>query len=427
MNGVTCTGTTYCGTNCPTVNQVTCYTTCNAQTCTPSFDILYDTTDADGNYSFNGLDSANYIITPKDSIYIFIPENRTVTIINSNAIDINFSSLLNPPTSVIVVDGLKDDFYNTLTGPNDGYLQLRSYAFNDNGRPTSDADLSAKIWTAWDNEWFYLYEEVMDDTLSASATNVYDEDEIELKFDPQPTDSVTNSVWDTRLTALGPAEGVVASDSLNNVSDSQKLWVRRTIAGGYVLELAIKWSAIQSGSETITPAVDNIFGMAINQHDNDGYARREATVEWAAVLLDAVWNTPKYLGTVKFLAENKLQFIPSNTMTGITNPVPYDGSDYLTGIKNASPTTPETFNLRQNYPNPFNPTTTISFILPSKSFVSLKVFDLQGREVATIVSEELSVGTYKYQWNATNRTSGVYFYRLQTDSFTETKKLILLK
>jgi hypothetical protein len=326
-----------------------------------------------------------------------------------------------------VVDGLKDDFYNTLTSPNDGYLQLRSYAFNDNGIPTSDADLSAKVWTAWDNEWFYLYEEVMDDTLSANATNVWEEDEIELMFDPQPTDSVTNSIWEPRLTALGPAEGVVAWDNMDNVSASQKLWARRTIAGGYALELAIKWSAIQSGSETITPAVDNIFGMAINQHDNDGYARREATVEWAAVLLDAVWNTPKYLGTVKFLAENKLQFIPSNTMTGITNPVPYDGSDYPTGIKNESFTIPETFNLRQNYPNPFNPTTTISFILPSKSFVSLKVFDLQGREVATIVSEELSVGTYKYQWNATNRTSGVYFYRLQTDSFTETKKLILLK
>jgi hypothetical protein len=93
------------------------------------------------------------------------------------------------------------------------------------------------------------------------------------------------------------------------------------------------------------------------------------------------------------------------------------------------------FSLDQNYPNPFNPATTISFNLPFKSFVSLKVFDLLGREVATIVSEELSAGAYSRQWNAADMTSGVYFYRLvanaipsgHTGSYTETKKLILLK
>jgi hypothetical protein len=57
----------------------------------------------------------------------------------------------------------------------------------------------------------------------------------------------------------------------------------------------------------------------------------------------------------------------------------------------------------------------------------LKIFDLLGREVATIVSEEMSAGSYSKQWNAANMTSGIYFYRLQADSFTETKKLILLR
>jgi hypothetical protein len=318
-----------------------------------------------------------------------------------------------------------DDIYNTLTGPDDGYLQLRSYAFNNNGKPTNDADLSAKVWIMWANEWFYLYEEVMDDTLSANAANVYEEDEIELMFDPQPTDSVTNSIWYTRLTA--PAEDVVAWDDMDNVSVGDKEWERRNIVGGYALKLAIKWSAIQSGSEKITPAVGNIFGMAINQHDNDAHARRQASVQWAAVLSDGVWNTPKYLGTVKFLADNKLQFIPTNSMTGVTNSVPYDGSDDSTGIKNASTTIPETFSLGQNYPNPFNPSTNISFTLLSKGFVSLKVFDLMGREVATIVSEEMSAGSYLRQWNAVNISSGIYFYRLQANSFTETKKLVLLR
>jgi parallel beta-helix repeat protein len=90
-------------------------------------------------------------------------------------------------------------------------------------------------------------------------------------------------------------------------------------------------------------------------------------------------------------------------------------------------TLPKTFELYQNYPNPFNPSTTISFLLPSKSFVSLKIFDLLGREAATIVSEEMSVGSYSRQWNAANMSSGIYFYRLQAGSFIETKKLILIK
>jgi hypothetical protein len=85
------------------------------------------------------------------------------------------------------------------------------------------------------------------------------------------------------------------------------------------------------------------------------------------------------------------------------------------------------FVLNQNYPNPFNPMTTISFILPSKSFVSLKVFDLLGKEVTTIVSEEMPAGNYSRQWNANGMPSGVYFYRLQAGSYTETKKLILLR
>ncbi len=99
----------------------------------------------------------------------------------------------------------------------------------------------------------------------------------------------------------------------------------------------------------------------------------------------------------------------------------------MTSVERFSTDLPTHFSLDQNYPNPFNPTTTISFNLPSKSFVSLKVFDIMGREIATIVSEEMSAGSYSRQWNAANMSSGIYFYRLQACSFTETKKLILLR
>jgi hypothetical protein len=88
---------------------------------------------------------------------------------------------------------------------------------------------------------------------------------------------------------------------------------------------------------------------------------------------------------------------------------------------------PGIFVLDQNYPNPFNPSTTISFSLPEKSFVSLKVFDLLGREVATLVSGELPAGNQSVQWNAANMPGGIYFYRLQAGTYSATKKLVLLK
>lgn len=99
----------------------------------------------------------------------------------------------------------------------------------------------------------------------------------------------------------------------------------------------------------------------------------------------------------------------------------------VTGISASKPNVPAGFSLSQNYPNPFNPSTTISFSLPSKSYVTLKVFDILGREVASIVSEEMPAGSYSRQWNAANISSGIYYYRLQAGRFVETKKLVSLR
>jgi hypothetical protein len=83
--------------------------------------------------------------------------------------------------------------------------------------------------------------------------------------------------------------------------------------------------------------------------------------------------------------------------------------------------------LKQNYPNPFNPSTIISFSLPRKAFVTLKIYDLLGREITTLISGELQAGNHFQRWNAVNIPSGIYFYCLQAGSFKETKKVILLK
>jgi hypothetical protein len=88
---------------------------------------------------------------------------------------------------------------------------------------------------------------------------------------------------------------------------------------------------------------------------------------------------------------------------------------------------PKTFVLEQNYPNPFNPTTVISYQLPVASEVSLKLFDVLGKEVATLVNERQEAGAYNYTLNASNLSSGVYFYRLQAGNFVQTKKMMLIK
>lgn len=92
---------------------------------------------------------------------------------------------------------------------------------------------------------------------------------------------------------------------------------------------------------------------------------------------------------------------------------------------------PETFELYQNYPNPFNPSTIIQFRIPNYEFVSLKVYDLLGREVATLVNEEKSPGTYEVEFNPVSSiklpASGIYFYQIKAGSYIQTKKMILLR
>jgi len=83
--------------------------------------------------------------------------------------------------------------------------------------------------------------------------------------------------------------------------------------------------------------------------------------------------------------------------------------------------------IAQNYPNPFNPATYIKLDLIEKSFVKIIIYDIRGNEIAIIANQKLSAGRYSVEWNASNFPSGVYFYRVSSDNFSETKKMILLK
>jgi len=113
------------------------------------------------------------------------------------------------------------------------------------------------------------------------------------------------------------------------------------------------------------------------------------------------------------------------------------GEGLIISVHNNSSGIPESFALYQNFPNPFNPTTTIRYEIPKLSFVTLRVYDLLGNEMTTLVSAEKPAGYYEIEFSATSRSasggdalnlpSGIYFYKLQAGSFVETKKMVLLK
>jgi len=107
----------------------------------------------------------------------------------------------------------------------------------------------------------------------------------------------------------------------------------------------------------------------------------------------------------------------------------YNGTlpSFTTGVEQVAGTPPEGYTLSQNYPNPFNPSTAIDFTLPVSGSVSLKVYDLLGREIMTLVNEQKAAGTYRATFDASHLPSGTYFYALKAGSFSEVKKMELVK
>lgn len=102
-------------------------------------------------------------------------------------------------------------------------------------------------------------------------------------------------------------------------------------------------------------------------------------------------------------------------------------SEPFIGIEPVSNFIADIFSLNQNYPNPFNPVTNIEITIPKESFVKLVIYDILGKEIETLVNNELKAGTYKIDWNASGYSGGVYFYKIESEGFTATKKMVLIK
>jgi hypothetical protein len=118
--------------------------------------------------------------------------------------------------------------------------------------------------------------------------------------------------------------------------------------------------------------------------------------------------------------------VPSMSYMGYAPDMGAYESPYFSEIK-TNDKLPKYFTLNQNYPNPFNPSTTIEFDMPNNSEVTLKIFNILGKEVATLASDKLSAGSYSYEWDAVHLASGVYLYRLEAEGFVQTRKMILMR
>ena len=108
------------------------------------------------------------------------------------------------------------------------------------------------------------------------------------------------------------------------------------------------------------------------------------------------------------------------TMDGL---VQYD----RVNVSTDEPSIPDHFSLSQNYPNPFNPTTTISYQLPTDSKVELSIYDMNGHKITSLINGNIKTGYHTVNWDASSYPSGLYFYRLNAGSYSETKKMLLIK
>ena len=148
--------------------------------------------------------------------------------------------------------------------------------------------------------------------------------------------------------------------------------------------------------------VATITFHTINHPDSSNLAWQTANSNWA--IFDA----------------NNSTIWTNATFTNLTAPS-------LTLETSSTPTIPKDYELFQNYPNPFNPSTTIKFAIPKRSLVNIKVYDITGKEIATLLNDNKEAGTYSINFNASKLSSGVYFYKITSESFVQIRKMLLLK
>ena len=231
---------------------------------------------------------------------------------------------------------------------------------------------------------------------------------------------LASGTWDCYVVKLNAVGTLLATRTVGGTGDEYAYSVIPTTDSGYVV--AGSSASFGAGQSDFYVAK---FGANLNTCGNSGSPATQSVYE-----ADITTETPTVMLTTPTVTTPTPTLSSGGTVTTLCSTV---------GVIEEGTDVPRQFTLDQNYPNPFNPTTVIRFSLPSQdanqakgrvgegSNVVLKVYDLLGREVATLVNEVKEPGSYEVTWDASGVASGVYLYKLRAGAFTETKKLILLR
>lgn len=211
-----------------------------------------------------------------------------------------------------------------------------------------------------------------------------------------------NFVWSLGVTSNGNLFAGTYGDGVYRSTDNGSSWMKMSngIANGFIYAITVD-------------AGDNIY---VSTWAGGVYASSDMGVTWNA------------LGMGGFGVSSLLINPQSNSLyVGTSNGALYMTNGITTDAKGETSLLPKEFELLQNYPNPFNPATTINYALPRNERVSLKVYDILGAEVATLIDEVQVAGKYSFAFDGSKLSSGVYFYRLQAGTFAQVKKMMLVK
>jgi len=179
----------------------------------------------------------------------------------------------------------------------------------------------------------------------------------------------------------------------------------------------------ESPTRWYSPYLGNIYGESFNRYSYEDSIK--FIVQNISQYVHSMWDSLTFIKNIGLTSAKSSIWKGPNTLYNYEWDASLIDYNVITDIKDI--VNIFSYKLLQNFPNPFNPNTKINYSIPQISFVTLKVYDLLGREVATLVNEEKSIGAYLVEFDGSNLSSGVYFYILQAGNFSDTKKFILLR
>lgn len=295
----------------------------------------------------------------------------------------------------------------SLTTPGTHSSQDGAGKFNDDGAGSNKIGVEVEAYsyafnTAQDMDYILVQYKIKN-TSGAALSNVYAG--LFTWFSPSGYATSGNTTRLNNTNKLAYTRN--ASDSLNylgvglmtNQTMNFKIFSSTDVLNGFTTQE--KWDGLSGGivNDSLgpggTPFVLSAgpFNLAVNQVETIGFAILKGT------------------SAADLITKNNQAKIKYNTV----------------GVKNISTEVPKVFSLSQNYPNPFNPATNIQFGVPKNSLVTIKVYDLLGREVVVLLNEQKQAGTYQVDFNAASLSSGVYFYRMEAGAFADIKRMVVIK